>query len=205
MLRVAGLHRLDLGPIDLTVPLGRCAVLMGPSGAGKSLLLRAIADLDPNEGAVSLEGVARDGLPAPAWRRRAVYLATDAGWLAEDVGSHFSDRAAAAPLLDRLGLDASALDWPVARASTGERQRLALARCLSLPREPDTARIYLLDEPTSALDAEAVTRAEAVLRTLPDARTAVLMVSHDPAQARRLGDLHLTLRDGVLSEGEPAP
>lgn len=204
MLRVHGLQRLGLGPIDLTVPLGSTTVLMGPSGSGKSLLLRALADLDPCHGEVSLDGVSRTTLSAPAWRRRVVYLATDAGWWDEHVGAHFTDHAAGRDMIAALGLPAEAMDWPVSRASTGERQRLALARTLTLPRDAaDVARIFLLDEPTSALDAEAVAQAEAVLRDLPDARTAVFMVSHDAAQAERLADHRLSLRDGHLETAAP--
>jgi ABC-type iron transport system FetAB ATPase subunit len=208
MLEVEGLTRLGLGPVDLTVPAGCLAVLMGASGAGKSLLLRALADLDPATGRVRLDGVDRAALPAPLWRRRVVYLAAEAGWWADRVGAHFADRAAARALLPALGLPAEALDWDIARASTGERQRLALARCLTLPRAPETPRLYLLDEPTSALDAESVARAEPILRALPDARTAVLMVSHDAAQAARLGDRRLVLTEGrvtVVSGPDPGP
>lgn len=203
MLCVRNLRRLDLGPITMTIPAGRLAVLMGASGSGKSLLLRAIADLDPNTGEVTLNGTDRTALSAPDWRRQAVYLAADAGWWADTVGPHFADQGAALDMLSRLGLPSDVLDWPVARASTGERQRLALVRALTLPRPPDAPRVYLLDEPTSALDTESVARMEDILYALPDARTAVLMVSHDPDQARRLADLRLTLRDGRVTEEAP--
>lgn len=204
MLVVRTLRRLELGPVDMTLEFGCLTVLMGPSGSGKSLLLRAIADLDPNTGDVRLAGTDRNRLPAPDWRRRVVYLAADAGWWADTVAPHFADRAAATAMLDRLGLPAAALDWPVARISTGERQRLALARALTLPRPAGAPRVYLLDEPTSALDAETVARTEVVLRGLPDDRTAVLMVSHDAAQAARLGDRRLRLCDGRVIEEAPA-
>ncbi len=69
MLDVRGLRRPGLGPVDLTLAAGECVALSGPSGAGKSLLLRAIADLDPSDGEVSLDGTAREAIPAPAWRR----------------------------------------------------------------------------------------------------------------------------------------
>ncbi|HEX3536789.1 MAG TPA: ATP-binding cassette domain-containing protein [Stellaceae bacterium] len=44
-----------------------CIAVKGPSGAGKTLLLRAIADLDPNQGVVSLEGRDRFTIPGPEW------------------------------------------------------------------------------------------------------------------------------------------
>ena len=62
MLTVRNLTRQGIGPIDLDLEPGLPVVLGGPSGAGKSLLLRAIADLDPNEGEVSLGGVSRQSV-----------------------------------------------------------------------------------------------------------------------------------------------
>ena len=46
-----------VGPVSFDVAAGECLCLSGPSGAGKSLLLRAIADLDPHEGAAWLDGI----------------------------------------------------------------------------------------------------------------------------------------------------
>jgi phosphate-transporting ATPase len=65
MLSVTDLTRLGLGPFTFTVESGECVALRGPSGAGKSLLLRAIADLDPNDGRASLDGESREAMPAP--------------------------------------------------------------------------------------------------------------------------------------------
>ena len=48
MLDVAGIERPGLSRTSFTVPDGGIATIMGPSGSGKSLLLRAIADMDPN-------------------------------------------------------------------------------------------------------------------------------------------------------------
>lgn len=205
MLSIGGLRRATgdgpaIGPIDLEVPAGRIVALMGASGAGKSLLLRAIADLDPATGAISLDGIARETMDGPQWRQRVVYVAAQAGWWEDIVGRHFADPAAALDLLPRLGLPAAAMDWPVERLSSGERQRLALARAIALPRPPGGARAYLLDEPTAALDSDSAGRAEAVIAALPDDRTAVLLVTHDAAQAQRLGNggtFHL--RDGGLT------
>ncbi len=198
MLSVTDLTRLELGPLSFTVETGECLALRGPSGAGKSLLLRAIADLDPNEGRVSLDGESREDMPAPDWRRRVAYLAAEAGWWADTVADHFADWQAARPLVEALGLTADCGDWPVARLSTGEKQRLALVR--SLLMEP---RALLLDEPTSGLDPDAIERVEALIRTRQEAGVSVLWVTHDRAQARRVARRCVEIENGQLREGEP--
>ena len=198
MLSVTDLTRLELGPLSFSVEAGECLALRGPSGAGKSLLLRAIADLDPNEGRVSLDGDSREDMPAPDWRRRVAYLAAEAGWWADTVAEHFQDWAAARPLVEALGLTVDCGDWPVARLSTGEKQRLALVR--SLLMEP---RALLLDEPTSGLDPDAIERVEALIRARQEAGVSVLWVTHDRAQARRVAGRCVEIENGQLREGEP--
>lgn len=195
MLSVSELTRPGLEPVSFALADGECLAVRGPSGGGKTLLLRALADLDPSEGAVALDGVAREAMPAPDWRRRVAYLPAEPGWWAETVGAHFPDPDAAAPLLARLGLPADGLGWPVARLSTGERQRLGLIRVLLL--EP---RVYLLDEPTSGLDETATAAVEAVLAERLAAGAAALWVSHDAAQAARVARRTLEVRDGRVTE-----
>ncbi len=200
MLRVRDLIRPGLphfGPFDLDLEAGSCVALSGPSGGGKSLLLRAIADLDPNRGSVSLDGEDRDNMPAPQWRRRVSYLAAEPGWWDELPSSHFTDPDRARALLPRLALPSEALDWPVARLSTGERQRLALLRLLV-----QTPGVMLLDEPTAALDPKAVAAVETVIRERCETGSAILFTTHDPAQARRLGDRRLILDEGTLRPDE---
>ncbi len=179
--------------MDLDLHAGECIALQGPSGSGKSLLLRAIADLDPSSGEVTLEGVAREDIPAPEWRRRVGCLATDAGWWAATVGAHFRDWAAVAPELGRLKLPAAVRDWPVSRLSSGERQRLALLRALA-----NQPVVLLLDEPTSALDPEMTTAVEDLVTARRRAGLAVLWVTHDGPQAGRVGDRRLYLDHGQL-------
>lgn len=195
MLRIRGLTRAGLGPIDLDLEAGACTALAGPSGAGKSLLLRAIADLDPNHGQVSLDGTGRDSMPAPEWRRQVGYLAAESGWWEDIVGPHFSDPERTAPLLARLGLDAGAFEWPVERLSTGEKQRLALARLLE-----NDPRVLLLDEPTAALDPDSRTAVEDIIEDRLAGGAAVLIVTHDAAQAERLAARRLTMTGGQLGE-----
>jgi putative ABC transport system ATP-binding protein len=197
MLSVTDLTRLSLGPVSFTVESGECLALRGASGAGKSLLLRAIADLDPNEGQVTLDGEARESMPAPAWRRRVAYLAAEPGWWADTVAEHFADWPAARPLLETLDLPADCGDWPVARLSTGEKQRLALIRTLLM-----SPRVLLLDEPTSGLDPEAVKRVEALIRKRRKDGVSVVWTTHDRAQARRVAKRWLEIENGQLHEAE---
>ena len=198
LLTVRGLTRPGLEPASFDIAAGECLALSGPSGAGKSLLLRAIADLDPNDGELSLERQSRDAMPAPAWRRLVAYLPAESGWWAETVGAHFADWPAARPLIEALGLPPDCRDWPVARLSTGERQRLALARALA--PEP---RVLLLDEPTSALDPETRDEAEALIGAHLAAGGGVLWVTHDAAQAARVAQRYLTMQTGRVVERSP--
>jgi putative ABC transport system ATP-binding protein len=183
-LRIAGLRSALSGPFDLTVAAGECIAVTGPSGSGKSLFLRMLADLDPHEGEVALDGLERRSFAPPEWRRRVVYNAAEPGWWEERVAPHFPGERlqTARTLAPRVGLDPSLLDAPLPRLSTGERQRLALIRALSL--DPP---VLLLDEPTGALDEHSTDLVEAVLRDRLHTGTTILMVTHSPEQAARLG------------------
>ncbi|WP_414675637.1 ABC transporter ATP-binding protein [Magnetovibrio sp.] len=194
------LKRLSIGPIDLDVAGGEIIALTGPSGAGKSLLLRAIADLDPNEGQLSLSGEDRNAISAPAWRKQVMYVPAHTGWWADTVEPHFADlsRAHVKNTLQRLGLESTALNWQVANLSTGERQRLALARAMA--HEP---KILLLDEPTSGLDSENAARAEKLISEIAKSGTGIVFVTHDVAQAERLGTRRLYFYNGGLHEAAP--
>lgn len=197
MLNVRQLKRLSIGPIDLELKPGSITALVGPSGAGKSLLLRAIADLDPNDGEASVDGTCRSTLLAPDWRRQVMYVPAHSGWWADLVEPHFegTSRARVVELLHQLGLESTALTWQVANLSTGERQRLSLARALA--HDP---KVLLLDEPTSGLDAENAERVEALMRKHANAGKSILFVTHDAPQAARLGDRVLRLESGQLIE-----
>jgi ABC-type iron transport system FetAB ATPase subunit len=191
--------------VDFTLRAGTITVLQGPSGCGKSRLLRALADLDPSSGKVFFSGRTKDHYQAPTWRRQVVYLAAESGWWEDHVKAHFppSSQELAQTFLNPLGLPPDALDWEVSRASTGERQRLALLRALTLPAITQP-RVYLLDEPTAALDPATTLKVEQLLRQVISDRpqTACLMVSHLPEQAQRLADFHLTLSTNGALQGE---
>ncbi|SFM50903.1 phosphate-transporting ATPase [Bradyrhizobium sp. Rc3b] len=198
MLTVNGLKRLHLC-VSFDLQDGECVALQGPSGVGKTLLLRSIADLDPNEGTVKLDGTLREAMPAPAWRRRVTYLAAEPGWWSDTVREHFTAWDDALPLVTRLGLPDDCGPWSIQRLSTGERQRLGLVRALVL-----RSRVLLLDEPTSALDPASVTAVEALIAERIANGTSVLWSTHDHGQARRVGSRIFAMKsDGGIEESRP--
>jgi putative ABC transport system ATP-binding protein len=194
-LLVKALRSAIAGPFELNLDVGACAAITGPSGSGKSLFLRMIADLDPNEGQVWLNGKERASMPAPHWRKQAAYVSAESGWWADRVVEHFAadSRSEVAALASRIGLRGDLLDAPVAQLSTGEKQRFALVRAL-LPSPP----VLLLDEPTGPLDEESVVRVEALLGERMAAGTSIVLVTHDSNQAERLGSRRYRMAAGHL-------
>lgn len=190
MLTVSALTRLHIS-VSFELQDGECIALQGPSGVGKSLLLRAIADLDPNEGTIKLDGTLREAVPAPLWRKQVTYLAAEPGWWADTVQEHFSAWNDAVPLVVRLGLSPGCGSWPIQRLSTGEKQRLGLARALML-----RSRVLLLDEPTSALDSQSTATAESMIAERMSDGTSVVWSTHDSGQARRVGSRLLVMSSG---------
>jgi ABC-type iron transport system FetAB ATPase subunit len=172
---------------------GTCVVITGRSGSGKSLLLRMIADLDPHDGEAWLDGKVRSGMAGPVWRRKVVYCAAESGWWHPDVGAHFS-KTPPLVLANQLGLSSAIFAQEVRLCSTGERQRLSLLRSLALE-----SPVLLLDEPTGPLDPESVALVEALLVARLHSGTAIILVTHDPAQASRMGGRHLIMADGKLT------
>lgn len=196
-LRTENLRTRHIGPINLEVDGARCCCLSGASGSGKSLLLRAIADLDPHEGEVYLDGLVCSRTPPPEWRRNVGLLSADSAWWGPTVGAHFCRPDPEG--LVRLGFSAEVMDWEVERLSSGERQRLALLRLLCA-----RPRALLLDEPTANLDPAFAGIVEEMIGHYRDEfDTPVLWVSHDPGQIQRLDCEHYVVRDGRLHK-DPA-
>ncbi len=182
-----------LSAIDFHVPPGRIMGLAGPSGAGKTLLLRALADLDPHQGRMWLNGVAAEQMPVDQWRRQVGLLPADSAWWHDTVGPHFQQLHP--PWLTDLGFGPEVTDWQVSRLSSGERQRLALLRLLM--QHP---KALLLDEPSANLDADNTALVESLLRRyLEDRQPAIIWVSHDPEQLRRNCDSIRVIENGTLS------
>lgn len=180
-----------LPPLSFTVASGECMSVEGPSGSGKTRLLRAIADLDPSTGQVFVDGAERREMSAARWRRLVRYVSAEPAWWAPTARAHM----APAPRPDRLqrlltalAIDPALLDRPVTELSTGERQRLALARALL-----DEPRVILLDEPTAALDPQNAALADELIKLEILAGRIVVLASHNPQEIERLADARLLL------------
>jgi ABC-type multidrug transport system ATPase subunit len=193
-LRIEGLATGLIGPMSFDIAAGECVALMGPSGAGKSLLLRAIVDLDPSTGTVSIGDRVRSDMPASQWRKLVALVPAESGWWADRVGDHFSSRSGAKALIEGLGIGDS-LEWEVSRLSTGERQRLAIARALC--RRPEA---LLLDEPAASLDEQSTRRVEDLMCDCRKMGMAVLLVTHDRQQAERMAKRVLRMSDGRMEK-----
>jgi len=177
-----------LPPCSLSVKAGECIAISGSSGVGKSLLLRAIADLDPNDGNVRLQGTQRQDISAPDWRTRVVYHAAEPAWWSGRVSDHFSSDTDVSFLMQVLGLPDDTFTGSVSRLSTGEKQRYALIRSLQVKPQ-----VLLLDEPTSALDLKTAQTVENILKSELEQGLAIVLVSHDPALAERLAHQHYVM------------
>lgn len=194
MLIVDGLQRLHLRA-SLKLRDGECIAVQGASGSGKTLLLRALADLDPAEGGVTLNGQSRELIPAPVWRRRVCYVPAEPGWWGELVEDHFRNWARAHLYVQQLDFPPDCRSWPITRLSTGERQRLALVRAIVLDPE-----VLLLDEPTAALDPASTRRVEHLVAKKQEIGTSVIWVTHDLDQVKRVASRLLVLENGNLRE-----
>lgn len=191
MLKVEKLKIGGLPAMTFAVPAGECLAVEGPSGSGKTRLLRAIADLDPNPGYVSFDGIERNEVSGPAWRRIVRYCAAEPDWWEPTARAHVPPGAGQtrlARIATQLDVPEAKLDQPLAELSTGERQRLALARALA-----DEPKVLLLDEPTGALDVARAALVEEVIRFQLLAGRVVLLVSHNPGEVDRLADARLEL------------
>lgn len=204
-LREVGLDRggkTVLDSLSAGIPEGSTAIV-GPSGAGKSTLLRLLNRLaDPDRGEIAYRGRPLDSYEPLALRREVALVPQLPALLAGTVESNLRYAAElAGEILDRdrilalAGLDPSFAARNVSKLSVGEQQRAMLGRALA-----QRPAVLLLDEPTSALDHIARDTIEAALAELRrELKISIVLVSHDPEQARRLSDWVLRLEGGRLA------
>ena len=205
VLSVVGLRKTygSLAAVDgvsLAVAAGEVVGLLGPNGAGKTTTLECVEGLRrPDDGAVRIVG---DG----ARRSDVMGVQLQTGALPADmtVGEamrFFCAYHGVAPrddLIERFGL-ADARRRRYGDLSVGNQRRLALA--LAIAHRP---ALVLLDEPTAGLDVASRTELHAVVRELAAQGTAVLLATHDMAEAEKIADrLCILLQGRVVAEGTP--
>lgn len=193
--------------VELEAPPG-VTVLFGPSGAGKSRTLACIAGLArPDRGRIALDDDVwfddRQGEERPIHLRRVAFvfqsLALFPHMTAEDnvaygiAGPKPERRARAREMLARMHVPHLAERKP-RTFSGGEAQRVALARAFAM-----TPRVLLLDEPFSALDAGVKRELLAEVREhVTKANVPAILVTHDTAEARTLGERVLFIEKGRI-------
>ena len=173
--------------IDFTLEKNEWTCLLGPSGVGKTSLLRIIAGLVPNIKNVLIR--CSDNNPING---RISYMAQDdllLPWLnvldnvliGFRLRSEQADKSKAENLIEIVGLSDNINDLPY-KLSGGMRQRVALIRTIMENRP-----VVLMDEPFSSLDFITRVKMQEMAAELLNDRT-VLLITHDPMEALRLGD-----------------
>ena len=191
-----------LRDLDLQVAAGESVAIVGPSGSGKTTLLNLLGALDrPTSGTLRLDNTALESLDpvaAARVRNRSIgfifqlhYLLPQCtvlenvlvprlagGWTEEPAAT----RARAESLLAEVGLQDRLLHRPW-QLSGGEQLRVAIARALI-----NQPKLILADEPTGSLDPATGERiADLLLRTHAASHAALIVVTHNPALAARMG------------------
>lgn len=210
--RYASTQALD--KVTMEIPPGKTTVLLGPSGSGKSTLLRHLNRmLEPDGGRVLIDGADASSLDPIQLRRRMGYVVQGVGLF-----PHLSVR-------ENIGLVPSLLGWPKEKIalrtaellslvrlpreyadryprqlSGGEAQRVGVARALAA--DPP---VLLMDEPFGALDIQTRDALQTeFLRIQGELKKTVVFVTHDVAEAVRVGDILALLKGGRLVQAGQA-
>ncbi|WP_412074285.1 ABC transporter ATP-binding protein [Tritonibacter mobilis] len=185
-------------PLSLSLEAGCWTCLLGGSGVGKSTILRLVSGL-PTEAVFEGDVTANDNI---AVAPRVAYMAQDdllLPWATIEENVQLGGRLRSEPrckqklqdILARVGLSDHASKRP-SELSGGQRQRAALARTLM-----EDKPIVLLDEPFSALDAQTRALMQDLAVDVLRGKT-VLIVTHDPAEAARLGHAIVVMTPDAL-------
>jgi putative ABC transport system ATP-binding protein len=208
-LREVGLSRGGRSVLDAVsaeIPEGSTAIV-GPSGSGKSTLLRLLNRLaEPDRGEILYRDRPLASCEPLALRREVALVPQLPALLAGTVESNlaYAARLAGEELevercLRLAGLGREFAERDVGQLSVGEQQRAMLGRALA-----QRPAVLLLDEPTSALDPAARDAIEAALAELRrELEISIVLVSHDPEQARRLSDWVVRLEAGTVVAAGP--
>jgi ABC-2 type transport system ATP-binding protein len=202
--------RVAVRDLSLSVAGGEIVALLGPNGAGKTTTMRMLAGLIlPNSGTITIDRVPVSKTTADA-ARRSIGLLTEAPGLWERLTvranlltyarlhSLANPDADVTRALEEVGLDDRADDL-AGKLSKGLKQRAALARAL-VHRPP----VILLDEPTSGLDPASARHVRDLIADLRNDGRAVLVSTHNLAEAEQLADRIAVLKTELLAFDSPS-
>ncbi|MFA5910092.1 MAG: ABC transporter ATP-binding protein [Vicinamibacterales bacterium] len=202
--------RVAVRDLSLSVEAGEVVTLLGPNGAGKTTTMRMVAGLIlPTSGSVTINQVLITSSTADA-ARHAIGLLTEAPGLWERLSVRMNlltyARLQGLPdparhvdaALAQVGLSDRAADL-AGRLSKGLKQRVAIARAL-IHQPP----VVLLDEPTSGLDPASARHMRDLIRDLRREGRALLVSTHNLAEAEELSDRIAVLNTSLLALDSPA-
>ncbi len=214
-----------LDDVSVEVKPGEVVAVAGPNGAGKSTLLGTLAgDRAPEAGSITLEERVLSEWPRVELARRRAVMSTDRAvafaFTAQEVAMlgrmplhggdpDEADQAVIEELLEAVDCIDLA-DRVYATLSTGERQRVSLARAIAQVSDAggvdaSAPRFLLLDEPTSSLDPAHQHTAMRLIRRTADNGRGVLAVLHDLNLAAAYADRVVLMHDArVVESGTPA-
>jgi ABC-type polar amino acid transport system ATPase subunit len=225
IIKVRGLHKY-YGPlhvlkgVDLDVMKGEVVAIMGPSGCGKSTFLRCLNFLEePSAGSIEVSGIQVKSAQPSAKRDKSISTIRHKALMVFQDFNLFPHMtvlgniieaavtvkglpkaqavASAEKLLVQMGIPEKRDEYP-SRLSSGQQQRVAIARSLCL--EPS---IMLFDAPTSMLDVELVDEVIEIIEQLAAQNMTVVIVTHRDRVARRVADRVAVLDDGQWLEITP--
>lgn len=204
-----------LDQVDLHLQEGQVTVLIGPSGSGKSTLLRCINVLEKIDGGDLIVG----GISVLGSSTQVREIRREAGMVFQQFNLFpqmtaldnvaFGPRqvrgtakkqaqADALALLEKVGLKERAHHYPH-ELSGGQQQRVAIARALAIK-----PKLMLFDEPTSALDPELRHEVLKVMQDLAEEGMTMIVVTHEMAFARQVGDRMIFMENGkIAADGPP--
>ena len=217
LLEVRGLvktfgHVQALRGADFDIHAGEVVGLVGDNGAGKSTLVKILSGgLQPDDGAIRLDGRAVRFASPMAAREHGIETVYQDLALAPDldpVANLFLGRerrgagifgvlrggemrAEAGRLFAELGVRIPSLETPVGQLSGGQRQGIAVARAVAWAK-----RLILMDEPTAALGVSQRERVEGLITAAKERGIAVVLISHNIPEIRKLADRIQVFRQG---------
>ena len=212
LLRIRGLTKTyGIRDVSMDVAAGATLALIGPSGAGKSTLARCLAGFErADAGEILLDRRSE-------WPRHEVQMilqqpaaSLNPRFTAEEIiaeplviqrqGNAASRAKRARELMASLGLDSKASGAPARAFSGGERQRLAIARALTL--EP---KLLILDESLASLDLSVQAQIANLLLDLQEQRgLTYILISHDLSLVGRIASEVMVMNNGSIVERRPA-